>query len=101
MKTMRKGRLHSIGGYIRRVAPSNLKRAWLFGSCVKGPWKAARDIDLLVQAIPGLSLMEAAGLKISLEKKLGRRVDVISRKYLHPVLRPEIETTKVLIYEKH
>ena len=86
---------------MRCVAPSNLRRAWLFGSCVKNSGRGGNDVDILVEASPGLSLMEAAGLKISLEDKLDRRVDIVSRKYLHPGLRGEIEATKVLIYEKH
>ena len=85
---------------MRCVAPSNLRRAWLFGSCAKRCSRKPGDVDILVEASPGLSLMQAAGLKISLEDKLDRRVDIVSRKYLHPSLRGEIEATKVLIYEK-
>jgi uncharacterized protein len=101
MKAGRTIQFGRIGGYIRLVAPRHLKRAWVFGSYAKGPAHRARDIDILVEANPGLSLMEASGLKIALEENTGRRVDVVTRKYLHPLLKAEIENTKVLVYEKH
>ena len=101
MKTRRTTHLRKIGEYIRLVAPRHLKRAWVFGSCAKGAARMARDLDILVEAKPGLSLLEASGLKIALEEDTGRRVDVVTRKYLHPRLRAEIEDTKVLVYEKH
>jgi uncharacterized protein len=100
MNAGRTTKLGKIGGCIRLVAPRHLKRAWVFGSYAKGPARLARDVDVLVEAKPGLSLMEASGLKIALEEDTGRRVDIVSRKYLHPRLRAEIEETKVLVYEK-
>jgi predicted nucleotidyltransferase len=101
MKITKAPRLSRIGGCIRRVAPPQLRRAWVFGSTVKGFGKATSDVDILVDVAPEFSLLDAAGLKISLEEKLMRKVDLVSRKYLHPELRDEIEATKVLVYEKH
>jgi len=101
MKTRRTTELGKIRGYMRLAAPQHLRRAWVFGSCAKGTARTARDVDVLVEAKPGLSLMEASGLKIELEEYIGRRVDIVTRKYLHPQLRAEIEGTKVLVYEKH
>ncbi|WP_290623975.1 MULTISPECIES: nucleotidyltransferase family protein [unclassified Archaeoglobus] len=72
-----------------------VKRASLFGSVVRGEMSEDSDIDLLVEFEGRKSLLDLAGLKIELEEKLKRDVDVLTYKSLHPLLRERILREKV------
>jgi hypothetical protein len=72
-----------------------VKRASLFGSVVRGEMSEDSDIDLLVEFDGRKSLLDLAGLKIELEEKLKRDVDVLTYKSLHPLLRERILREKV------
>ncbi len=68
----------------------DVSRASLFGSFVRGEENAQSDIDLLVEFAGEKSLLDLAGLKIELEDILGRTVDVLTYKSLHPLLKDSI-----------
>jgi len=72
-----------------------VRRASLFGSVVRGEMSEDSDIDLLVEFEGRKSLLDLAGLKIELEEKLKRDVDVLTYKSLHPLLRERILREKV------
>ena len=74
-----------------------IKKASIFGSYAKGNQKKSSDIDILVEPSKNLSLLDLSGLKIELEKKLGKSVDIVSYKYIHPRLREEILENQVEI----
>ena len=65
-------------------------RASVFGSMVRGEDKPDSDLDLLVEMPAGASLLDLAGLKLDLEKLLGREVDVVTYRSLNPLLRDRI-----------
>jgi predicted nucleotidyltransferase len=67
-----------------------VKRASLFGSVIKGEATEESDIDLLVEFEGEKSLLDLAGLKIELEEILGKKVDVLTYKSLHPLLKEKI-----------
>lgn len=54
----------------------------VFGSFARGEAGSDSDLDLLVTYKPGTTLFDAMSLQDELEKALGRRVDIISQKYL-------------------
>lgn len=64
-----------------------VKRAAIFGSFVKGKRRKDSDIDILVEFKGEKSLLDLVGLKLELEKTLGRKVDVLTYNSLHPLLR--------------
>lgn len=72
-----------------------VKRASLFGSVVRGEMSEDSDIDLLVEFEGRKSLLDLAGLKIELEEKLKRDVDVLTYRSIHPLLRDRILREKV------
>lgn len=51
-------------------------RAALFGSVARGETKRNSDIDLLIKIKESKSLLDIVRLKLELEKKLGRKVDL-------------------------
>jgi hypothetical protein len=50
----------------------------VFGSALHGTDTEASDLDLLVDALPGATLLDLSGLQTELEDLLGVRVDVLT-----------------------
>ena len=65
-------------------------KASLFGSIVRGENIDQSDIDLLVELPETASLLELASLKMDLEERLGKKVDVLTYDSLHPLLKDKI-----------
>jgi predicted nucleotidyltransferase len=74
-----------------------VRKAALFGSFVKDEAREKSDIDLLVEFEPGRSLLDMAGLKSNLEALLKRKVDIVTYRSLHPLLRDRILSEQVVI----
>ncbi len=72
-----------------------VRKASLFGSVVRGELKEDSDIDVLVEFEERKSLLDLVGLKIELEERLKREVDVLTYRSLHPLLRERILEEKV------
>lgn len=75
----------------------SVKRAALFGSIVRGELTEESDIDLLVEFEGRRSLLDLAGLKLELQELLGRRVDVLTYRSLHPLLKEKILSEQEVI----
>ena len=75
-------------------------KASVFGSVARGEDKKNSDIDLLIKLASGKSLLDLAGLKLDLEDKLKRKVDVITYNSIHPLLKKSILDDEKIIYEK-
>lgn len=73
-----------------------IKRAGIFGSYVRGEQKKGSDIDILIQPPKGMGL-KFIGVKLELEKKLGRKIDLVTYKYLSPYLKKSILEDEVRI----
>jgi len=74
-----------------------VKKAALFGSIVRGEATEESDIDLLIEFEGRKSLLDLAGLKLDLQELLRRRVDVLTYKSLHPLLRERILSEQEVI----
>ena len=94
-----------IGGDIERVKERILPilkkhgvaRAALFGSLVSEGLERARDVDLVVEFEGEKSLLDLVALKLDLEEALGKRVDVLTYRGLHPLVRGRILREQVVI----
>lgn len=75
---------------IQVLLKHKVKKAALFGSVVRGEVVEKSDIDLLVEFEGKKSLLDLVGLKLELEELLGRNVDVLTYKSLHPLLKERI-----------
>ena len=60
----------------------------VFGSAARGEMRPESDIDLLVDFLPEaeISLLEHAGLMLDLSELLGRKVDLVSKRALKPLI---------------
>lgn len=76
---------------------NDVRRASFFGSIVRGEMTDQSDVDLLIEFEGRKSLLDLSGLKIELEDALGRKVDVVTYRSLHPLLRERILAEQVPI----
>jgi uncharacterized protein len=76
---------------IRRiVAASGASNPRIFGSVARGDDGPESDFDILVDYLPGFSLIQLSGLQIDLRELLGRWVDVVVEEGIPEGKRPNI-----------
>jgi len=68
----------------------DVKKAALFGSIVRGEASSNSDIDILIEFDGKKTLFDLVRLKMSLEGVLHRKVDVVTYKSVHPLLKESI-----------
>ncbi len=71
-------------------------KASIFGSYARGEAKKRSDIDILIQPPKGTGL-EFVGIKLELEEKLGKKVDLLTYKSIHPYLKKYILADEIKI----
>jgi len=76
---------------------NGIKRAAFFGSIVRGEMTDESDIDILIEFEGRKSLLDLAGLKLDLEDALKRRVDLLTYRSLHPMLKDGILAEQIPI----
>ncbi|MEW6691142.1 MAG: nucleotidyltransferase domain-containing protein [Pseudomonadota bacterium] len=62
----------------RAVAGSRTGNPRVFGSALRGDDVEGSDLDLLVDPLPGATLLDIASLQLELEELLGMSVDVLT-----------------------
>ena len=67
----------------------------LFGSIVRNQDLPESDIDLLVDFDPARSLFDLIALKLELEEMLGKKVDVVTERALHPAIAEKVKNEAV------
>jgi predicted nucleotidyltransferase len=83
---------------IKKILEENkIQQAGIFGSYARGEQRKESDIDILIQPAKDMSLLDISGLKIELEKILGKKVDIVSYNYIHPYLKNKILESEVKI----
>ncbi len=76
----------------------DVAKAALFGSIVTGEATEKSDVDILIEyKSKNKSLLDLAGLELELEKKLGRKVDVLTFSYINPLIKDRILSEQVPI----
>lgn len=84
-----------------RIAPilkrNDVLKAGIFGSFARGDQKKSSDIDILIKFKEGKSLLDLARLELMLEKKIGRKVDLITYDSLHPLIKDRILKEEVRV----
>jgi predicted nucleotidyltransferase len=77
-----------------------VERLAMFGSAARGQLRPDSDVDLLVEFRPEaeIGFIEYAGLMLALSKLLGRKVDLVSKPALKPLLRDAILSEALPLY---
>lgn len=81
---------------IKVLKKYNIKKAGIFGSFIRGGQKKNSDIDILIEPPKGIGF-GFVGIQFELENKLGRKVDLVTYKYLSPYLKEKILKSEVRI----
>lgn len=76
---------------------AGVTRSSIFGSYAHGEQQEDSDIDMLVDFPRGKGLFEFVGLEQELENTLGKKVDLVTYKSLHPLLRDRILAEQIRI----
>jgi uncharacterized protein len=82
------------------LQPFNPVEVGIFGSFARGEEGPESDIDILIDfGATRLTLFDLVQLGDELEEKLGRKVDLVTRRALHPFLKPIVEQELVIIMD--
>lgn len=88
----------------KQIVPT-LKRAGaikiaVFGSYARGDFNSKSDIDILVKFGKETTLLKLSGVKIKLEEKSGKKIDLLTYGGINPRLKKAILQEQKIIYEK-
>ncbi|MCG2717229.1 MAG: nucleotidyltransferase family protein [Nanoarchaeota archaeon] len=81
-------------GFIQEVY--NVKKIGIFGSVVRGQQKRCSDIDILIELSKPMGFFEFLELEDFLSKILKKKVDLVTKNALKPVMKKDI--LKEVIY---
>jgi len=68
----------------------DVTHAAIFGSFARGEEEVDSDLDILVELPSTKSLLDLVALKLDLGEVLGRKVDVLTSRALHPRTRERV-----------
>jgi uncharacterized protein len=73
---------------------------FLFGSVARDEARDASDIDVFfdLDHVQGFTLFDLVGLRERMQEILGAKVDLMTRKAIHPRRRPRIEADAVRVF---
>jgi|WetSurMetagenome_2_1015567.scaffolds.fasta_scaffold487383_1 uncharacterized protein len=77
-----------------------VKRAYIFGSFVRGENEPGSDLDILVELEPGIGLFKFISIQNQLESALKIQIHLVSSNGLSPRIKTYIDSEKILVYEK-
>jgi uncharacterized protein len=77
----------AMRGAVKQFRAANLR---VFGSTARGNDAEGSDLDLLVDALPGATLLDLGGLQQKLEEMLGVTVDLVTPGDLPPKFRSRV-----------
>ena len=81
---------------VKILKKNKVVRAGIFGSYARGEQKKNSDIDILIEPPKGIGL-GFVGIKLELEDELGKKVDLLTYKYIHPLLKKIILNEEVRV----
>ena len=82
---------------IKILKKNKIRRAGIFGSYVRGEQKKKSDIDILILPPKTMSLLDFVHVRHELEDKVGKKVDLVSYRVIHPILKERILKEEVKI----
>ena len=93
----KKNKINEMGEKIVEILKRNkVKRAGVFGSYARGDERKNSDIDILIVPPKGIGF-GFVGIQFELEDELNKKVDLLSYKAIHPLLRERILREEIRI----
>ena len=91
-------RINKIARVVIPILKNNgVVKAGIFGSVARGETKKNSDVDILVKTKKGTSLLDFVGLKLELEEKLKKKVDLVEYKTIKSLIKDSILDDEVRI----
>jgi len=84
---------------INTIMPFHPLKIGIFGSVARNENTENSDIDILYQLKNTVGLFNLVRMKDNLEQKLNKKVDLVSKKHIHPGLKPYIIDDLKIIYK--
>lgn len=88
----------------RKITPilkrQGVLKAAVFGSAARGEETKNSDIDFLMKIAKNKTFFDLIKLKLELEDKLGRKVDIVEYEAINPLIKKEVLMEQKKIYEK-
>ena len=81
---------------VRILKKNKITKAGIFGSYARGEQNKNSDVDILVKLPKGIGF-GFVGIQFELEDELGKKVDLISYKMIHPRLKKQILNDEIKI----
>jgi len=81
---------------VKILKKNKITRAGIFGSYARGEQKRNSDIDILVEPPKGIGF-GFVGVQFEIEDELGKKVDFVSYKTIHPRLKKQILKEEIKI----
>lgn len=80
-----------------------ISKAWIFGSYARGEQTSDSDIDILITYEKGFRPGVFGIVKTieELEELVGKKIDLVEEDQLYPRIAKEIETQKIMIYDRN
>jgi len=75
---------------------NNIKKAGIFGSYSRGEQKKNSDIDILIEPPKNMGF-SFFGINDKLEERLGKKVHVVTYKYINPLIRESVLKDEIRI----
>jgi len=79
---------------------NDVLKSSIFGSVARGDQNKKSDIDILIQPKKGTTMFGLIYLERALQKKLKRKVDLVTYNSVHPLLKDRVYKDEIVIYEK-
>ena len=83
---------------IKVMMPYHPKKIGIFGSYARGENSEDSDVDILYLFEEPISLFQKADLQENLNFELKKKIDLVSEKYIHPMLKNSILKDLKVIY---
>ncbi|MDP2926470.1 MAG: nucleotidyltransferase domain-containing protein [Nanoarchaeota archaeon] len=94
---MKKNKINKIKKPIVDILKKHkIRKAGIFGSYARGEENKNSDIDILIMPTEGMGL-EFVEIALELEKKLGKKIDLVSYRGINPHLKEYILKDEVKI----
>ncbi|MBS3074631.1 nucleotidyltransferase family protein [Candidatus Pacearchaeota archaeon] len=81
---------------IKILKKEGIKKAGIFGSYARGEQKKNSDVDIIIEPRKGMGF-DFFGMQVDLEEALKKKVEVITYKYIHPLLKERILKDEIRI----
>lgn len=79
---------------------NNISFLGLFGSYARGDNTENSDVDLLVEYKKPMSMFDHVRIQREFEEKLGKSVDLVTKRSVHPYIKRYVEKDLRVIYEE-